>query len=207
MKSLFATIALAFALFGITAAQTPSGLLTGPVTYTSPLTNGPYGNHWSFADGTSCAGATCPYIVKYVVGVPYNALLASDGTGNCYSWDVWQLATGACQSSFHGGGSGEYGALYCGNSVSSDISGTYTLSCTAGWDGTAITVQGGADVPIPTLYTVNVIITHHSVRVWIGPVFRTPRHLETWQAIDSAVVTVTPMMPTPAANILDGTQL
>ena len=186
---------LTLTLCRIAAAQTTqtSGLLTEAITYTSPLNNSPYGNNWSFADGTNCHTAgTCPYIVKYVVGARYNSLTASDGTGNCYGWDVWQLSMGSCQSSFHGGGSGEYGSLYCGNTMSSDINGTYTLSCTASFDGTAITVQGGVDVPIPTLYTVSVTIKHHPVSVWIGPIFRTPRHLETWQIIDSAVVTVSP---------------
>lgn len=196
MKKLILMLTLCW----MAAAQTPSGLLTGQVTYTSPLSNSPYGNGpWAFADGSQCGPTAplmaCPYIVKYVVGTPYNALTASDGTGNCYSWDVWQLATGACQSSFHGGGSREYGALYCANSVSSDINGTYMLTCTAGWDGTAITVQNGADVPIPTQYALTVTITYHSVSVWIPAHFRTPRHLETWQAVDSMVVTVTPIAP------------
>ena len=190
-------LAAALALSCLTLnAQTPSGLLTGPVTYTSPLNNSPYGNPvWTFADGSKCGPSplpACPYIIKYVVGLPYSALQASDGTCNCYAWDVWQLSMGACQSSFHGGAPGEYGALYCGNTVSSDINGRYTLSCTASFDGTAIAVQGGIDVPIPTLYTVNVTIKHHPVQVWIGPIFRTRRHLEKWQVIDSAVVTVIP---------------
>lgn len=196
------TLAIAAALLALSCraeAQTPSRLLTGPVTYTSPLNNSPYGNHWSFSDGTSCTG-NCPYIVKYVVGTPYANLQASDGTSNgilnCYTWDVWQFILndqGYCQTSFHGGGSGETRvALYCANSFSSDINGSYNLSCTASFDGTAITEQGGIDVPIPTLYTITVAISHHSVQVWIPAHFRTPRHLETWQAIDSAVVTVTP---------------
>jgi hypothetical protein len=202
MKAL-ASVTVVLALGGIAAAQTTqtSGLPGGTVTYTSPLNNSPYGNNWSFADGTSCHTAdTCPYIVKYVVGVPYNALMASDDTGNCYGWDVWQLRMGSCQSSFHGGAPGEYGTLYCDTSVSSDINGTYMLSCTASFDGTAITVQGGADVPIPNLYTVNVTIKHHPVSVWIGPIFRTRRHLETWQIIDSGVVTVSPIGAGPSAS-------
>lgn len=204
MKQALLVLALA-CMTHFAYAQTPSGLLTGPVTYTSPLNNSAYGNHWSFADGTSCFD-NCPYIVHYVVGTDYSALTASDGTGNCYGWDVWQMSLGPCQSSFHGGAPGETTVgLYCGNSISSDINGKYSLSCTASFDGTAITVQGGIDVPIPALYTVNVTITHHSVRVWIPAHFRTPRHLETWQTIDSAVVTVAPP-PTPAvqANIGDG---
>ncbi len=183
----------------VASAQTPSGLLTGPVAYTSPLNNAPYGwpnNTVTFANGSTCSTApqtlTCPYLVKYVVGTEYKALKASDGTGNCYTWNVWQLLTGSCQTSFHGGGMGEYGALYCGNSVSSDINGVYSLSCTATWDGTAITVIGGADIPIQTQYTINVTIQHHPVQVWIPAWFRTPRHLETWQAVDSMVVMVTP---------------
>lgn len=186
-------------------AQTPSGLLTGPVTYTSTLTSGnPYGDNtvWTKADNSTCSAAGTPscYIVKHVVGLPYGNLQASDDTSNgipnCYTWDVSQLIMndqGYCQSSFHGGGSGETRvALYCGNTVSSDINGTYSLSCTASFDGTAIEVQSGIDVPIPTLYIVNVTIKHHPVQVWIPAHFRTRRHLEKWQVIDSAVVKVIP---------------
>jgi hypothetical protein len=218
LQTLF-TLAAALALSCMAQAQTPSGLLAGPVTYTSPLTSGnPYGNNtvWTKADGTQCSASGTPscYIVKYVVGAGYGNLQASDGTSagipNCYTWEGWQFIlndAGYCQSSFHGGGSGEQRVgLYCNNSVSSDINGTYSLSCTAGWDGTAITVQGGVDVPISTLYTVNVTIMHHPVYVWIPTHFRTPRHLETWQQIDSAVVTITPEL-TAAPAILDGTQL
>lgn len=203
------TLAIAAALLALSCmaeAQTPSGLLTGPVTYTSTLTSGnPYGDThvWTKADGSTCSAAGTPscYIIKYLVGVPYGNLQASDGTStgipNCYTWDVWQLIlndVGYCQSSFHGGGSGEQRAgLYCGNTVSSDINGTYNLSCTATFGGTANNVINGIDVPIPTQYTIQVTITHHPVQVWIGPVYRTPRHLETWQAIDSAVVRVTPV--------------
>ena len=190
-------ITLAVLTAGIAAAQTPSGLLTGPVTYTSTLTSGnPYGDNtvWTKADGSTCSASGTPscYIVKYVVGVPYNQLVGSDGTGNCYVWQVSQLTNMVCQSSFVGGAPGEYGALYCANTVSSDINGTYSLSCTAGWDGTAITVINGVDTPIPTLYALTVTITHHPVSVWIPAHFRTPRHLETWQQIDSMSVTVTP---------------
>lgn len=199
-------LTLTFLVAGIAAAQTPSGLLTGPVTYTSNLTSGnPYGdNHvWTKADGTTCSASGTPscYIIHYVSGTGYGNLQASDGTSNgipnCYTWDVWQLImndVGYCQSSFHGGGSGEQRVgLYCGNTVSTDMNGTYNLSCVATFDGTAITVQGGIDVPISTQFNVVVIITHHPVQVFIGPYYRTPRHLETWQQIDSMTVTVTPI--------------
>ena len=167
------TIALLFlTLAGIAGAQTPSGLLSGPVTYT----------------------LAAPEVVHYVVGPTYHGLVASDGTGNCYYWAVWQLDTGGCQTSFHGGAPGEYGGLYCSGSTSSDTAGIYTLSCTAGWDGTAITVQDGIDVPIPTQYTINVTITHHSVRVWIPPHYKTPGQWQIWQSVDSMVVTVTPIV-------------
>jgi hypothetical protein len=198
--------------------QTPSGLLTGPVAYTSTLTSGnPYGNNtiWTKADGTQCSASstTSPcYIIKYVVGLPFGNLQASDGTSNgisnCYTWNVSQLIlndVGYCQTSFHGGAPGEQRVgLYCGNAMSSDINGNYSLSCTAGWDGTAITVIGGVDVPIPTLYAVNVIIQHHLVSVWVNQ-YRRPRHLETWQQIDSVVITVTPQgLPAAQPNIIGG---
>ena len=189
----------------LAVAQTPSGLLTGPVSYVSNLTSGnPYGDNtvWTLADGSTCSAAGTPscYIVHYVTGTGYGNLQASDGTSagilNCYTWDVWQLIMndqGYCQTSFHGGAPGEQRvALYCGSSTSSDMNGYYNLSCNASWDGTAITVIGGVDTPIPTIYTVNVNIRHHSVSVWVPAHFRTPRHLETWQQIDSMSVGVTP---------------
>lgn len=198
-------LTLTMIMASLAVAQTPSGLLTGPVSYVSNLTSGnPYGDNtvWTMADNSTCSasgigpnGTTIPncFIVHYVVGTPYNLLIASDGTGNCYGWDVWQLSVGPCQSSFHGGAPGETTvALYCGGSVSSDMNGYYNLSCQASWDGTAITVIGGVDTPIPTIYTINVNIRHHSVSVWIPAHFRTPRHLETWQQIDSMTVGVTP---------------
>ena len=192
-------------LAGLAAAQSPSGLLTGPVSYVSNLTSGnPYGDNtvWTKSDNSTCSasgigpnGTTIPncYIVKNVVGTGYGNLQASDGTSNgfvnCYTWDVWQLIMNDgsyCQTSFHGGGSGETRvALYCGSSVSSDMNGYYNLSCNASWDGTSV-------IDPTTVYTVNVNIRHHSVSVWIPAHFRTPRHLETWQQIDSMSVGVTP---------------
>ena len=166
-------------------AQIPSGLLTGPVSYVSSLTAGnPYGDThvWTLADGTTCSAAGTPscYIVKYVVGTAYSLLVASDGTGNCYSWDVWQLSFGPCQTSFHGNG-GNTAALYCGATASSDMNGVYNLNCQATWDGTA---------PYQTVYTINVNIRHHTVTVMI-PTRYGPRP-QNWQQIDSMTVGVTP---------------
>lgn len=212
MKLILTTLALLASLASVAQAQSASGLLTGPVSYVSNLTSGnPYGDNtiWTLADNSICSasglgpnGTTIPncFLVKNVVGTGYSNLQASDGTSvgisNCYTWDVWQLIfndVGYCQTSFHGGGSGETRvALYCGSSVSSDMNGYYNLSCNASWDGTAITVINGVDTPIPTIYTINVNIRHHSVSVWIPAHFRTPRHLETWQQIDSMSVGVTP---------------
>lgn len=199
--------ALVAATVGILCAQpSPSGLLSGPVTYTSNLISGnPYGDThvWTLADNSTCSAAGTPscYIVKYVSGTGYMNLQASDGTSNgtvnCYTWDVWQLIMndqGYCQTSFHGGGSGEQRvAIYCPNSTTNDTNGTYSFNATdCSFEGTAITVIGGVDVPIATLFTVTVIIEHTPTQVWIGPYFRTPRHLEIWQKITSMVVTVTP---------------
>lgn len=207
-------------------AQTPSGLLTGPVSYVSPLTSGDiYGdNHvWTVAfsatkptappnaansytcsaSGTGPNGTTIPncYIVQNIVGVPYSNLQASDGTSagipNCYTWDVWQLImndVGYCQTSFHGGGSGEQRvALYCGGTVSADMNGHYNLNCQATFGGTAITVIGGVDTPITTVFTVNVNENHHPVWVWIAAVFRTQAHWALYQQVDSMTVGVTPI--------------
>ena len=205
-------LTLMFTAGAIAVAQTPSGLLTGPVSYVSNLVSGnPYGDNtvWTLADNSTCSasglgpnGTVIPncYLVKYIVGTPYGNLQASDGTSsgipNCYTWNVWQLIMndqGYCQTSFHGGGSGETRvALYCSGTASSDLNGYYNLNCNASWDGTAITVINGIDTPIPTIYTVNVNIRHHTVSVWIPAAFRRPRHLENWQQIDSMTVGVTP---------------
>ena len=56
-KLLLFTIVLAA---HVVSAQTPSGLLTGPVAYTSPLNNSPYGwlnNTVTFANGNTCSTA------------------------------------------------------------------------------------------------------------------------------------------------------
>lgn len=204
MRNFLLTLTLLTAPAFVAQAQTPSGLLTGPVSYVSTLTAGnPYGDSkvWLVQnpDGTTytCAAnvvnqPNC-FIVKYVNSTEYSKLVASDGTGNCYIWDVWQLDTGGCQSSFHGGAPGEYGALYCSGGSTFDANGNFNLNCQATWGGTAINVIGGVDVPIPTVYIVNVNIKHHTVRVWIPAVFRTPGHWENWQQIDSMTVGVTPI--------------
>ena len=185
-------LTMMFTAASLALAQTSSGLLTGPVSYVSSLTAGnPYGDThvWTLADGTTCSasgqgpnGTTIPscYIVRYVVGTAYSLLVASDSTGNCYSWDVWQLAFGSCQTSFHGN-SGNTAALYCGATASSDMNGVYNLNCQATWDGTA---------PFQTVYTVNVNIRHHTVTVMI-PTRYGPRP-QNWQQIDSMTVGVTP---------------
>lgn len=196
-------LTLMFTAGAIAVAQSPSGLLTGPVSYVSSLTAGnPYGNNtvWTKADGSTCSasgqgpnGTTIPqcYIVKYVVGVEYGNLVASDGTGNCYAWDVQQLTTDGrgfpdvppCQNSFVGNGSGEYGALYCSSTASSDLNGLYNLNCQATWNGTSV-------VDPNTVYTINVNIRHHAVVVMIQTRYG-PRP-QTWQQVDSMTVGVTP---------------
>lgn len=186
----------------------PSGLLTGPVTYTSTLANN---TPWQFGDGTSCAAGTCPLLVRYLPS-GFGNLQASDGTSahaaNCYTWYYSQFIMndqGFCQDSFYGGqldidttnghivGGEVRVALYCNQTSANDVNGQYELNCVAGFNGTAIRIINGVDTPIQTQYSINVSIAHHPRVVWIPAAFRRPRHEETWQQIDSMVVTITPM--------------
>lgn len=191
-----------------------SGLTTGPVTYTIPLTNP--AQHMYLDDGsgvfankiecgtnpqTHVVYPVCPQIVRYPTGSSYANVQASDGTGNCYSLQFGGtpeivLRTGSCQNSFIGCGSGEYGALYGSGSAWQTVpSGNETLDQNdypfTNWGGTA--VMPGTCTPIQTNYDVQAQIYHHSVRVWAPPANRVPWRLIIMQQIDSASqVVITP---------------
>ena len=215
----------------LAAAQTPSGLLTGPVTYTSTLKAGNlYGDNYVWlvknpdgsaspcsASGIVPAGGATVGGPDWIPGAPpvtfipggtvipncfmlpaanfeYKNLAASDGTSDgstdCYSWNYEQLIfddNAVCETTFHGNGSGEDRvAIYCPNSGSTDVNGTFTFNATGcGFDGTSV-------VDSQTQFTVATTIKHHPVMVWIPQRYRSAAHWATWQQIDSMAVTVTP---------------
>lgn len=208
------TLALLTLTAGIMAAQT-SGLTTGEVTYTLPLTNPNSGpmilddGSGQLANAIHCGGASqpiCPVIVAGVQSFSLAGLTASDGTGSCYYYYYSQalyLGTDGqplCQTSFVGCGSGEFGALYGHPTPSTwtDIpSGSVTLSQVdypfSSFDGTAVTVINGTCTPIQTKYDLHIAIYHHTRGQWAPPTRWHGWKLIPMQQIDTgSQVSVTP---------------
>ncbi|SPF47867.1 exported hypothetical protein [Candidatus Sulfopaludibacter sp. SbA4] len=128
-------------------------------------------------------------LVQHIQGSSYTNLVASDGTGNCYSWAVWVFNMGLCQTTYHGGAPGEGAALYCGQETwQSPVlqPGGDTLDvmdCVASFQGTAITVINGVDTPITTNFNLHFQAYHHKVYILIHP-FRGRPYVSTLEQID-----------------------
>ena len=203
LKTSLAALAALLTLAGIASAQT--------TTFTFPLTN-PNASYviddgsGVYANATKCGGAgnpVCPWLVQYIQGPTYGPLTSSDGTGPydpynggaCYTWAVWQLGLGTCQTMYRGGGSLEGSALYCGPETASDVGGVFNMTCVAGFEGTAVTVINGVDTPIQTQFNLVLQIFHHPVKIWVQP-FRGARHTIVWQQIDGgSMISMTPIVP------------
>lgn len=170
-KTLFA-MAAALALSCMTLnAQTLAAAQT--LTYSIPASE-PYGyTYWNgTAHGTPTTPPNAPMLWPNVKSGTIHNLVASDGTGTCYYWQIgFALNLGTCQTLYRGGGSGEGSALYCGATkwqpTTPNPDGTThdEGDCIASFEGTAITVINGVDTPIQTLFHMHWEINHHSVTI------------------------------------------
>ena len=167
-------------------------------TYTIPTT-APFAT--TICTDSSCTSLTTTNatLVQHIQGSEYSNLVASDGTGNCYTWSVWVFGMGLCQATYHGGAPGEGAALYCGQEtwqapvVQPNGDTLDQMDCVANFQGTAITVINGIDTPIPTNFNLHFQVYHHTVYRLIHP-FRGRPYVGTLEQVDAgSFVSISPI--------------